>query len=168
MNKRLLVYELGQLSKEQFQALRKLKVTPQQEIMGKSFVESIDDWEGTPKEDVLGLGFFVEESPIGLVLFRKQKPAEDGRISVHGLKIALPWQRQGLGHLAFQAAMVRLKSEWPDARLLTLAVDAVNLPAIAIYLGYGMTDSGAVFDGPNGKEHHMEISLCPQTPSTNL
>ncbi|MEP0964788.1 MAG: GNAT family N-acetyltransferase [Roseobacter sp.] len=103
--------------------------------------------------------FVIEGEPIGLTLFRRKPSPQDHTVSIHGLKIAIPWQRRGYGHQAFRLAVGYLKSEWPEARSLRLAVDAENTPAIAIYRQFGMTDSGPIFDGPNGKEHHMELPL---------
>ena len=159
MSKILHVRALEALSDEQWKELRQLEVSKRQEVMGKSFLESIEDWELAPKDRVLGLCFLIDQSPVGLVLFRKQVGPEIGSISVHGLKIALPWQRQGYGHQAFREAVEYVKRKWPNAKLLNLAVDAENKPAVAVYRGFGMADSGPVFDGPNGKEHHMKMSL---------
>ena len=47
---------------------------------------------------MLGLCLLVEDQPVGITLFKKQS-AETA--SIHGLKIATPWQRKGLGHLAW-------------------------------------------------------------------
>lgn len=159
MSKDLHVSAIEALSDEQWVELRQLEVSERQEVLGKSFLESIEDWELAPKDRVLGLCFLIDQCPIGLVLFRKQVRPEVGNISVHGLKIALPWQRQGYGHQAFREAVEYVKRKWPDTRMLNLAVDAENKPAVAVYRGFGMADSGPVFDGPNGKEHHMEMSL---------
>ena len=159
MIKNLHVSELEALSDEQWMELRQLEVSERQEVLGKSFLESIEDWELAPKDQILGLCFLIDESPVGLVLFRKQVVPEVGNISVHGLKIALPLQRQGYGHQAFREAVEYVKRKWPDAKTLNLAVDAENKPAVAVYRGFGMADSGPVFYGPNGKEHHMEMSL---------
>lgn len=147
------------LSDKQWIELRQLEVSERQEVLGKSFLESIEDWELASKDRVLGLCFLIDQSPVGLVLFRKQEGPEVDSISVQGLKIALPWQRQGFGHQAFREAVEYVKWKWPDTRMLNLAVDAENKPAVAIYRGFGMRDSGPVFDGPNGKEHRMEMLL---------
>ena len=157
MTQKLSVLELSALSQVQFAALRTLQVTERQSVLGKSFLESIDDWENRQKGQVLGLCFLLDAAPVGMVLFRKQ-PLEYA-VSIHGLKIALPWQGRGLGHVAFRLAVEHLKTQWGDAKVLKLSVDAVNAPAIAIYRGFGMRDSGPVFDGPNGKEHRMVLQL---------
>ncbi|SFI26150.1 GNAT family N-acetyltransferase [Jannaschia pohangensis] len=159
MTQEISVIDFRALTEKQFAALRTLKVSDRQEVLGKSFLESIEDWESEPKDRVLGLCFVIEEMPVGLTLFRKHSPPLDHKVSIHGLKIAIPWQGRGYGHQAFLLAFRYLKSEWPEARILTLAVDAENSPAIAIYRAIGMSDSGPAFEGPNGKEHHMEMRL---------
>ena len=159
MNDGFSVVEIGALSDKQFTKLRQLRVSKRQEVLGKSFLESIEDWELAPRKQVLGLCFVIHESPVGLVLFRRQAAPDYQKISVHGLKIALPWQQQGYGHQAFRHAVQYVRAVWPDSKLLSLAVDAENKPAVAVYRNYGMSDSGPVFDGPNGKEHHMDFSL---------
>lgn len=156
MTQNLAVKNMKELPAPQFAALRNLTVSDHQEILGKSFIESIDDWEAASHDQVLGLCFLLEEQPVGLTLFKKQPPHS---ASIHGLKITTPWQRQGLGHLAFQLALEQLKLAWPEVTQLALAVDAENIPAIKIYKAAGMSDSGPVFQGPNGQEHRMTLQL---------
>lgn len=152
----LAVINMNELTAPQFAALRALTVSAHQEVLGKSFEESIEDWESADHNHVLGLCFLIKDQPVGMTLFEKQ-PAHTA--SIHGLKIATPWQRQGLGHLAFRLAVDQLKVAWSDIRILKLAVDAENTPAIMIYRAYGMSDSGPIFKGPNGQEHRMELQL---------
>lgn len=159
MTEELNAVEVGALSDAQLSALRLLRVSKRQEVLGKSFRESIEDWEFGARERVLGLCFLINECPIGMVLFRRRTEVEDQEISMHGLKIALPWQQKGYGHQALGYALQYVKAVWPDARLLKLAVDAENRPAVAVYRKRGMTDSGPIFEGPNGKEHHMKLLL---------
>jgi len=154
--KNLAVKNINELTALQFAALQVLTVSEHQEILGKSFKESIKDWESARDDQVLGLCFLFDDQPIGITLFKKQSAHI---ASIHGLKIATPWQRRGFGHLAFRLAVEQLKAAWPDIKLLKLAVDAENTPAIAIYQAFGMNDSGPIFRGPNGQEHRMELQL---------
>jgi len=62
--------------------------------------------------------------------------------TIHGLKIATPWQKQGFGHTAFALAIDALKNEWPLISKLMLAVDADNTAAIAVYRAFGMAQCG--------------------------
>ena len=159
MSRVLVVKSLNEITAAQFAALRALKVSEHQEVLGKSFLESITDWEDAPKDEVLGLCFLLGGEPVGLTLFKRPMKSLPQVVSIHGLKIATPWQGQGLGHLAFRLAVDHLINAWPEAAILKLAVDAENASALAIYRAFGMTDSGPVFEGPNGSEHRMEISL---------
>ena len=156
MSQDLTVKNLNELTAPEFAALRNLTVSAHQEVLGKSFLESIDDWESANRDNVLGLCFLLKEQPVGLTLFNKRA---DHTASIHGLKISTPWQRQGFGHFAFRLAIEQLRIAWPDVKRLKLAVDAENKPAIAIYTASGMSDSGPVFQGPNGQEHRMELQL---------
>ena len=156
MSKDLTVKNMSELTTGQFAALGALTVSEHQEVLGKSFKESIEDWESAHHDKVLGLCFLLDGHPVGLVLFMQHPPHT---ASIHGLKIAIPWQRQGFGHIAFGLAINQLKIAWPDIKLLKLAVDAVNTPAVTIYRTFGMNDSGPVFQGPNGMEHRMELQL---------
>lgn len=79
--------------------------------------------------------------------------------SVHGLKIALPWQGRGWGHAGFRLALAHLRRVWPEVRTLELAVDADNAAARAVYLGAGMTDDGLARQGRHGPEYHMRLAL---------
>lgn len=161
MKTELTILEMAALSDQQWDALRQSTVTERQEVLGKSFLESIEDWKRADQDQVLGLCFLIDDMPVGLVLFNRSGQNDPDIISIHGLKITVAWQRQGYGHAGFRDAIAYVKGKWPDARRLRLAVDAENQPAVAIYRGFGMDDSGPIFDGPNGKEHHMEISLWP-------
>lgn len=158
MQNELTVKNMNDLTAPQFAALQVLMVSENQEVLGKSFTESIEDWESAPQDDVLGLCFLLEDQPIGLSLFMKH-PANTA--SIHGLKIAIPWQRQGFGHSAFGLAVDQLKVAWPNVKRLKLAVDAENIPAVTIYKAFGMNDSGPVFQGPNGMEHRMDLQFKP-------
>jgi len=152
----LAVINMSELTAPQYAALRNLRVSEHQEVLGISFEESIEDWECAHHDQALGLCFLIDEQPVGITLFKKQ-PAHTA--SIHGLKIATPWQRRSLGHLAFQLAVDHLTVAWSDIKLLKLSVDAENTPAITIYRAYGMSDSGPIFQGPNGQEHRMELRL---------
>lgn len=155
--------DMAALTAEQFEALSRLKVSERQEVLGGSFQESIEAWETAARDQALGLCFLREDRPIGLTLF-KRPPLSPPWVSataasIHGLKIATPWQGQGWGHTAFQAAVGRMCKAWPDVTHLMLAVDAENAAALSVYRAFGMADLGSIFEGPNGLEHRLEISL---------
>ncbi|WP_323767045.1 GNAT family N-acetyltransferase [Marinovum sp.] len=156
----LSVTELSELTAPQLAALRALPVTGRQACLGKSFPESLDDWQAAAPGAVLGLCVLLDGTPVGLTLFRRV-PAQAGTpatASIHGLKIALPWQGRGWGHAALRLAVAALHQRWPEVRRLTLAVDADNAAALAVYRRFGMTDSGPV-DGNHGPEHYMTKAL---------
>ena len=156
MNIDLAVKNINELTAPQFAALQVLTVLERQEILGKSFKESIEDWKSAHHDQVLGLCFLFECQLVGLTLFRKQT---GHTASIHELKIATPWQRRGFGDFAFRLAVDQLKVAWPDIKLLKLAMDAENIPAVSIYRAFGMNDCGPIFQGPNGQEHRMELQL---------
>ena len=112
---------------------------------------------------MLGVVFFLENSPVGMTLFKRPplSPSWASRsaATIHGLKIAKPWQGRGLGHQSFKLAVHHLRKEWPAITKLTLAVDADNTAALSVYRAYGMIESRAVFEGINGPEYRLEISL---------
>jgi RimJ/RimL family protein N-acetyltransferase len=154
----LFVKNMNELTPDQFMALRRLKVSQRQEFLGKSFEESIEDWENATREEVLGLCFLCAERPVGLTLFNQ---SGGKTVSIHGLKIATPLQGRGWGHIGFRLAVEYLKEAWPEIERLKLAVDAENKAAIAVYARFGMTDYEPVFQGSHGDEHHMDVSLVP-------
>lgn len=143
-------------------SLAGLQVSPEQEVLGRSFTDSLADWEGAPRALCLGLAFLFEGRPVGLTLFKRPPLSPDwagaSSATIHGLKIATPWQGRGWGHLAFRLAVARLREVWPEVTALRLAVDAENAAARAIYAAYGMTDSGPL-EGPHGPEHRFAMSL---------
>ncbi len=156
MSNDLVVKHISELTDTQFKALGKLTVSKHQEVLGKSFRESIEDWELAPKDQVMGLCFILDNQPIGITLFKK---ISANTASIHGLKIATPWQGKGFGHRAFRLAIDELKMNWIDISLLKLAVDAENTAAIRVYRAFGMKDSGPIFEGPNGQEHRMALEI---------
>ena len=158
----LSIVDMNELKETQFATLRESKVSERQEVLGKSFAESIEDWETAPRDRILGLCFLSEDQPVGLALFSRPQQFSEPPVptaSIHGLKIAAPWQGRGWGHLAFRLAIDQLQRSWPEIETLKLSVDAENTAAIAVYRTFGMNDSGPVFQGPNGLEHRMEVSL---------
>ena len=77
--------------------------------------------------------------------------------TIHGLKIATPWQRRGPGHKAFSLAVNQLKHTWPTVSTLMLGEDSDNETALAVYREYGMIDSGLIFKGNDGLDNRFEI-----------
>lgn len=153
----LTVTPLTALPGPQLARLRALQVTERQAFHGKSFAESLDDWRASPPDLCLGLAVLQGETPVGMVLFKRR--ATGGTFaSLHGLKIALPWQGRGWGHVALELTVAALRDHWPETRRLTLAVDADNAAALAVYRRFGMADSGPRA-GRHGPEHHMTRAL---------
>ena len=158
------VENLTDLTGPQLAAVGALQVSERQAFQGKSVQESLEDWRQGPPDQILGLCFLQADQPVGMTVFQRPPTSKRGDstvASIHGLKIATPWQGRGWGHAAFRLAVRRLKQEWPATTILTLAVDADNHAAIAVYRAFGMTDSGPVFEGNHGPEHRMEVSLHP-------
>jgi len=157
------VQDLTTLTEAQLTALGELQVSEQQEVFGGSFAESLEAWQKAPSSQILGLCFRFRGQPVGMTLF-KRPPLSPAwapacAASIHGLKISETWQGQGWGHNAFRLAVHRLKEEWPETTTLVLAVDAGNAAALAVYRAFGMADSGPIYDGTNGREHRLEVSL---------
>ena len=162
-NAPLVVQNLNSLSPSHRAQLGELRVSEPQEFFGGSFAESLEAWQIGPSGHVLGLCFLVEDQPVGMTLFKLPPQSPDwvsaDAASIHGLKIATPWQGRGWGKTAFRLAIDRLAIQWPSAKTLMLAVDAENAAALKVYKGFGMTDSGPVFKGNHGLEHRMSVSL---------
>ena len=158
------VCNFTQLTNAQRAVLTALNLSDHQEFLGGSFRESMDAWTAGPASHVLGHCFLIGGTPVGLTLFKRPPQSPDwvppDAVSLHGLKIATPWQGQGLGKTAFRLALMQLKRDWPATTKLVLATDAENDEALSIYRGAGMTDSGAIFDGNHGREHRLHLSLA--------
>ncbi len=124
------VRNLAVLSGCEIGELAKLQISDWQEIKGGSFEESLDAWHAGPKDQMLGVVFFLENSPVGMTLFKRPplSPSWASRsaATIHGLKIVTPWQGRGLGHQSFKLAVDHLRKEWPAITKLMLAVDADN------------------------------------------
>ena len=153
------------LSDAEVTALTHLEVTHEQEVFGGSFAESVETWRAGPDDKVLGFAFYLHGAPVGMTLFKRPPLSPDwvaaDAASLHGLKIALPWQGQGLGHAAFRLSVDAARRHWPGLRRLTLAVDAPNRPALAVYRRYGMTQMGSECAGRQGPEYRLNLSFPP-------
>lgn len=164
----LAVSDLKDLSAAEFAELAQLRVTERQEYFGGSFAESLEAWRAGPRDKVLGLAILGGQQPIGMTLFKRPPLSPDwvtdDSASIHGLKLALPWQGLGLGHRALELAVRFLAQAWPKTRTLMLAVDADNTAALAVYRGFGMADSGPKYQGNHGLEHHLTTPLEGKSP----
>ncbi|MDA7963563.1 GNAT family N-acetyltransferase [Ruegeria sp.] len=143
--------------------IARLQVTLEQAEFGGSFADSLSQFHAGIGRNARCFAFFCDSDPIGIVILKVPPAAPDwvglNAISLHGFKIAKPWQGKGLGKRCFGLCVDRIRSEWPDVERLQLAVDAENVTALSVYRSYGMTDSGPVFDGRLGKEHRLELPL---------
>ena len=159
----LRVQSLAELSGSQLAALASLQVARDQEELGGTFEASVNEWQAADADQILGLAFYLGPDPVGIVLLKRfaLSPSwvPDEAISLHGLKIGKEFQGRGLGRKAFELAIDAAKAHWPSAKQLILAVDAGNEPALAVYKGAGMRDSGPVYKGRIGYEHRLEMEL---------
>jgi len=163
MNAGIELRELGQLNTQQLHDLRMLEIPDQQVEFGGSFSQSVDECLGGPPASIRGLGILLNGLPIGLVVLKRPplspEWAADDMVTLHGLKIDARWQGQGHGKAGFTGAVALCAAVWPEAKRLALTVDADNHVALALYKGFGMTDSGPVIQGRIGLEHRLEIAL---------
>ena len=154
---------LAQISGSQLTALASLRVAQDQEDLGGTFETSVNEWQVANADQILGLAFYLETEPVGIVLLKRfgLSPSwvPDEAVSLHGLKIAEGLQRRGFGREAFGLAIDAAKARWPSAKQLILAVDAGNEPALAVYRGFGMLDSGPIFEGRIGFEHRLQLEF---------
>ena len=159
----LQVEDLATWSADKLSALGGLSVSARQEVFGGSFGESLTAWHAGPAEHVLGLGFSYAGQAVGMTLFKRPPLSPDwvpaDAASIHGLKIATPWQGRGWGHSAFRLAVGRMSAVWPTVNRLVLSVDADNVAATAVYRRFGMADWGARFEGRVGPEYRFEVAL---------
>ncbi|MGY3438384.1 MULTISPECIES: GNAT family N-acetyltransferase [unclassified Marinovum] len=152
----LAIKEIGSLTILQFEALCVLRVTDKQAFQGKSFSESLSDWEQAEPGQTLGFCVLSGAGPVGMILFAR---GADGSASAHGLKIATQWQGRGWGHLAFQLSVAGLRQAWPEIARLTLAVDADNPAALAVYSRFGLHPCEPPRPGKHGPEHHLHMAF---------
>ncbi|MEM1130951.1 MAG: GNAT family N-acetyltransferase [Pseudomonadota bacterium] len=149
-------------------ALGRLRLPEWQEEMAGGFAESLATWHAGPPGQILGLCFLLRAKPVGMTLFKRPPLSPDwtpaDAASLHGLKIAEPWQGRGWGHHVLHLAVTALAQEWPHTARVVLAVDAGNASARAVYRRFGMTDRGPVHEGRLGREHRLEIALHTPPP----
>ena len=159
----LIATNITNLSASRRAALSSLTVSGDQEDLGGTFEASVCEWQTAYADTLFGLAFLIGDDPVGIVLLKRPPLSppwvQDGDVSLHGLKIDKSYQGQGLGRAAFGLALGSVGEHWPTASKLVLAVDACNESALAVYRGFGMTDSGPVFRGRVGIEHRLELRL---------
>lgn len=159
----LIATSIANLSISKRAALSSLRVSGDQEDLGGTFEASVCEWENANAETLFALAFLIGDDPIGIVLFKRPPSSpywvQKGDVSLHGLKIDKSRQGKGLGRAAFGLAIDAVGEHWPTVSRLVLAVDAVNEPALAVYRGFGMKDSGPIFRGRVGIEHRLELLL---------
>jgi RimJ/RimL family protein N-acetyltransferase len=162
---KITIHNMDTLKEHQLVELAGLHVSDRQAFQGRSFDESVADWRNGSRENILGLCFAHGGALVGIVLFNRPPKTAGGlaadTASVHGLKIATPWQGQGWGHLAFRLAVQALQDTWPSTKELVLSVDADNTAALAVYRAFGMIEAGPVVVGKHGPEYHLSLSLGP-------
>jgi len=159
----LAAQNLSVLSEHQLISLAALKIGKRQEDLGGSFQGSVKEWQDTKSHHILGLCFSQHRNPVGMVLLKRPPLSPEwtppSAVSLHGLKIAQAHQGVGFGRRAFELSVAHAKRTWPNATSLILAVDAGNDAALAVYRGFGMSDSGPIFQGRIGWEHRLDVPL---------
>lgn len=159
--------DMAELPEHQLAALAALEVTAHQEDLGGSFQGSVTEWQAAKSDDFLSLCFLHRQLPVGMVLLKRPPLSPPwvpvSAVSLHGLKIEQANQGLGLGlglgKYAFKLAVANARDKWPATKSLILAVDAGNDPALAVYRGFGMSDSGPVHQSRIGWEHRLEVPL---------
>ncbi|WP_227271619.1 GNAT family N-acetyltransferase [Roseobacter weihaiensis] len=163
MNKTLEIVSCSEMSRSQLENVRTLVVSENQVEFGGTFSESLDGDLADNSETVQGYCFLRDGEPIGIVTLKRPPSTADwvpaNAVSLHGFKIDMRWQGQGLGGKAFGLAVQAAALRWPEAEQLVLAVDADNTTALAVYRSFGMTDSGPVYAGRIGQEHRLSMVL---------
>jgi ribosomal protein S18 acetylase RimI-like enzyme len=143
--------------------LAALCVSLEQEEFSGSFAYTLQDWAKAKPGDALALAFLLGSTPVGLALVKRGQAAPDWvpwrAASLHGLKIAAPYQGRGLGRLAMAGLRDTLTAQWPEIDRLVLAVDATNGAALALYRGCGMQQMGPPHQGRLGPEHRLVLTL---------
>lgn len=159
MNETLEIVSCSEMSQSQLENVRTLMVSENQVEFGGTFSESLDADLADSSGTVQGYCFLKNGEPMGIVLLKRPPSTADwvpaNAVSLHGFKIDMRWQGQGLGGKAFRLAVQAAALRWPEAEQLVLAVDAENTTALAVYRNFSMTDSGPVYAGRIGQEHRL-------------
>lgn len=163
MTTKIWMKDCADLSATELAEIASLEITPQQAEFGGSFADSLSQYHANNDGSVRCFVFFYDSEPIGIVVLKVPPAAPNwvglNAISLHGFKIRSSWQGKGLGKRCLGICLDKIRSEWPSAKRLQLAVDAENAVALSVYRSYGMKDSGPIFEGRVGKEHRLELSL---------
>lgn len=163
MTQALEIINCAELDEARLAKLRGLRVTQEQVEFGGTFPDSLETILSNADGAVQGFCFLDKGEPMGIVVLKHAPATADwapgDAVSLHGFKIDENWQGKGYGRAAFRLAVEAAARSWPEATQLVLAVDADNVAALAIYRGYGMTNSGPKYSGRIGKEHRLSKAL---------
>jgi diamine N-acetyltransferase len=147
--------ELRRITEENFQAVIKLEVLPEQSGFVAPNMRGLAETHIYP--DAEPRAVYAGDEPVGFVLFHpinKDKPAEGH--SIVRLMIGRQFQGRGLGRQALEAAVEWIVRERGVDRI-RLSVVPLNVRARGLYRSAGFVETGEIDDG--------EIVMVRSVPS---
>ncbi|MEX3846801.1 MULTISPECIES: pyridoxal-phosphate dependent enzyme [Paraburkholderia] len=88
--------------------------------------------------------------------------ANPDAMTMHSLRVGLSYQGKGYGKAAAELAIGWIASNRPNVDRLMLAVNARNVVAKRMYLGFGFRDTGLTYCGPIGIQNIFEYEITPE------
>ena len=152
---------LGPLGRDEYDRVAHIAVLPGQEpfcgtIAGHFEANEPDCDFHVVIRDGRAVGFFK----IDRAYPRRYPFARAGEIGLRGMMIDRREQGRGTGKAAMLALGPYLRTGYPQAPGCVLTVNAVNLPARAIYLAGGFRDEGGLHHGGRiGPQHILRMDL---------
>jgi diamine N-acetyltransferase len=137
---------LREIDRENYRAIGKLKVAPDQELFVASNPWSLAQSKYEP--DLTPLGVYDEDTPVGFVMYRDEDYGVMGKAwSIWRLMIDHTQQGQGYGRAAMEALLLRLRTQSTNHTGIFISFVPENEAAKKLYESLGFDDTGLIEDG---------------------
>ena len=137
---------LREIDRDNYRAIGKLKVAPEQEHFVASNPWSLAQSKYEP--DLTPLGVYDGETPVGFVMYRDEDYGIMGRAwSIWRLMIDHTQQGHGYGRAAMEILLTRLRAESTTHTGIFISFVPENIAARNLYSSLGFDATGLIEDG---------------------
>ncbi|MDQ0333058.1 cysteine synthase A [Mesorhizobium sp. YL-MeA3-2017] len=144
--------------------IRKLTLDPEQDEFAGSVDAVFDALQDSPHTRMEhAFAIVADTRTVGFLVLRERLALPDwaprGAVTLHSFRIHRACQGMGYGRAGVELAISWVRARRRTASQLMLAVNARNMPAKALYLKLGFTDTGRIVHGPIGDQHILTFRL---------
>jgi RimJ/RimL family protein N-acetyltransferase len=142
-------------------AVRELRITPQQTEYAGPVERSVSECEQDTNESVVGLAVLSKKTVLGFFVLKRASKApawsKPEWATLSAMRIDASLQGQGIGPAALVAVRQWIALHWPQSEELALSVDEENTQGIQAYLKAGFRDHGRREPGRIGWVRYMSV-----------